>query len=129
MNRGIAAAQDGDRAAAEALRAWIGRHPPADTEPYVQLATAELRAGRPQDALETLGVVLQRSPVNALALANAGVALSALGRRSEAAQMLGRAVQRAPDVAANPYNLAAPPARHAPNVRSGRNRLPHEKTQ
>ncbi len=111
MYRAISAANDGDLAAAAALRALIGHTPPAHTEPYLQLATAELRGGRPQDALGTLGVVLQRSPDDALALANAGVALSALGRRTEAVQMLGRAVELAPNVADNHYNLAATLAR------------------
>jgi len=105
--RAIAAAKDGNLAATDALQRLIGETRPTATEPFQELATAQLRGGRPNDALRTLAYVFERRPDQPLALANAGVALSSLGRHGEAVQALGRAVELAPDVADNHYNLAA----------------------
>ena len=107
----ISSAADGNLAATDTLRALIGDARPASVEPYLELAAAQLRGGQPQAAVTTLGVVLSRRPDQPLALANTGVALSALGRHREAVQALGRAVELAPDVADNHYNLAATLAR------------------
>ena len=109
--RAIAAARDGDLAATDALQRLIGETRPTTHEPFQELATAQLRGGRPDAAIGTLAYVLERSPDQPLALANAGVALSSLGRHGEAVRALGRAVELAPDVADNHYNLAAALAR------------------
>ena len=109
--RAISSAADGDLAATDALRTLIGDARPASIEPYMELAAAQLRGGRPQAAVTTLGLVLSRWPDQPLALANMGVALSGLGRHREAAQVLGRAVELAPDVADYHYNFAATLAR------------------
>ena len=109
--RAIAAAKDGDLAATDALQRLIGETRPTAWEPFQELATAQLRGGRPDAAIQTLAYVRERWPDQPLTLANAGVALSLLGRHGEAVEALGRAVGLAPDVADNHYNLAVALAR------------------
>ncbi|MCH8152630.1 MAG: tetratricopeptide repeat protein [Planctomycetes bacterium] len=111
MYRAMSASADGDLSAIDALQALIAAASPQALEPYAELATAQLRAGRFDDALTTLGPVVQRDTGSAIALASAGVALAGLGRSGAAVETLSKAVELSPMAANTRYNLALTYAR------------------
>ena len=111
--RAISAAADGNVSAIPALEILLAAAGPPDAQPYVELGTAQLRAGRFRDAIETFGEAIDRDPAMALAYANTGVALVRLGHEAEAIAALSKALEIGPPTPDVHFNLGATYARLA----------------
>jgi tetratricopeptide (TPR) repeat protein len=107
--RALSAAADGDRRAMFALEALLAEAAPAEPRPYLDLAEAQLRAGRNHAALKTLQSL--PPPPGPGGLTNLGVAYASLGRPQEAAAALDQALQLDPDLPEAHFNLGLTLAR------------------
>jgi tetratricopeptide (TPR) repeat protein len=105
----LSAAGDGDLGAISVLESLLDDAAPAQPRPYLELAEAQLKAGRFDRALRTLAAAPQ--PPSAAALTNAGVGMAGLGQPQEAASLLERALQINPDLPDAHFNLALTLAR------------------
>lgn len=103
MYRALSTTADGDRRAMFALEALLAEAAPAEPRPYIELAEAQLRAGRHEAALKTLESLPQ--PPGPGALTNIGVAYAGLGRFEEAAAALRQALQLDPYLPDALFNL------------------------
>lgn len=96
--RAVGALRAGDGAdAADHLAANLARARPEATEPWLELAKAQLHLQRFDPLEGTLRAVLERDPGNLRAREWLGIALSGQGRREEAIETLRGVVEQAPD--------------------------------
>jgi Flp pilus assembly protein TadD len=91
---------------AESVLARRLRTDPRDVDALRTLGAAQVMAGKPLQAVQTLSGVLKIKPDDAKALVDEGVALDILHRHTEAQNLYRKALAQAPDDVATSNDLA-----------------------
>src|ERR1043165_4654296 len=105
LYRAVAGVRAGSAPAARQLKKWPARNPPAEGEPYFDLASAQLRQKRYADVEKTARLILARAPGHPLALEWLGLARVNQGFREDGVALLRKAAALDPQRAETQYNL------------------------
>lgn len=102
----VARVRAGNQAALDRLQAALKKHPSPSVAPYLELAVAQLGAGRFAEAETTLATVLERWPDHGTAKVHLGTALAARGELAAAEHQLSAALELHPRHPEGHFNLA-----------------------
>lgn len=103
--RQLAMVRSGSQTAIDRLGQALASARPESPVPYLELAVAELGAGRWAKARKTLAKVLERDPDHLAASIHLGVALAAQGHTEQALEHLTRVAERDPERPEARFNL------------------------